>query len=233
MREGVRSQVHHDEFTHVCWGICIRYLWRGLKKTCFFPGRYQLANFSHMALSCLHKIKQTSHIFFLRKQHQNSSAASFPKFPHHLLTTTTKFVFFSFFFILLFSLSLFLCVSQFQVELLFFKCIISRRTEDPRNSNGNGKRERRERERESEKSECGTRQTKLADVESREVASFGRAANDRKPSKNGRTEDENSSQMDGQNAIRKTKWTNSTRKQFQMDEQNMTTKTKWMISIWK
>jgi hypothetical protein len=95
------------------------------------------------------------------------------------------------------------------VELLFFKCIISRRTEDPRNSNGNGKRERRERERESEKSECGTRQTKLADVESREVASFGRAANDRKPSKNGRTEDENSSQMDGQNAIRKTKWTNT------------------------
>jgi hypothetical protein len=98
--------VHHDEFTHVCWGICIRYLWRGLKKTCFFPGRYQLANFSHMALSCLHKIKQTSHIFFLRKQHQNSFAASFPKFPHHLLMTTKKFVFFSFFFILFyFSLS--------------------------------------------------------------------------------------------------------------------------------
>jgi hypothetical protein len=35
--------------------------------------------------------------------------------------------------------------------------IISRRTEDPRNSNGNGKRERRERE----MSECGTRQQNL------------------------------------------------------------------------
>jgi hypothetical protein len=68
---------------------------------------------------------------------------------------------------------------------------------------------------------------KLADVESREVASFGRAAKDRKTSKNGRTEDENGSQMDGQNATRKTKWTNSTRKLFQMDEQNATTKTKW------
>ncbi len=32
--------------------------------------------------------------------------------------------------------------------------------------------------------------TKLADVESRKVASFGRAGNDRKTSKNGRTEDE-------------------------------------------
>jgi hypothetical protein len=105
------------------------------------------------------------------------------------------------------------------VALLFFMCTISRRTEDPHDSNGNGKRER-------EKSECGTR-PKLADVESREVASFGRAGNDRKTSKNGRTEDENSSQMDGQNATRKTKWRNSTRKQFQMDEQNATTKTKW------
>lgn len=137
-------------------GICIRYLWRGLKEPCFFPGRYQLANFSHMALSCLHKITQTSRTFFLRKQQQNSSSASFPKFPHHLLTTTTttKFLFFSFFFIYLFFFSLFLCVSQSQVALLFFMGIISRRTEDPRDSNGNGKRER-------EKSECGTRQQNL------------------------------------------------------------------------
>jgi hypothetical protein len=154
MREGVRSQVQHDEFTHVCWGICIRYLWRGLKKTCFFSGRYQLANFSHMALSCLHKITQTSRTFFLRKQEQNSSSASFPKFPHHLRTTRTKFVFSSFFFIYLFFLSLFLCVSQSQVALLFFMCTISRRTEDPHDSNRNRKRER-------EKSECGTRQQNL------------------------------------------------------------------------
>ncbi len=131
-------------------GICIRYLWRGLKKTCLFPGRYQLANFSHMALSCLHKITQTSLTFFLQ---QNSSSASFPKFPHHLLTTT-KFVFFSFFFIFIFLLSVFLCVSQSPVALLFFMCIISRRTEDPRDSNRNGERER-------EKSECGTRQQNL------------------------------------------------------------------------
>jgi hypothetical protein len=86
----------------------------------------------------------------------------------------------------------------------------------------------RERERERERDErVWNKTTKLADVERREVASFGRGANDRKPSKNGRTEDENSSQMDGQNATTKTKWTNSTRKQFQMDEQNATTKTKW------
>lgn len=153
--------MHHDEFTHVCWGICIRYLWRGLKKTCFFPGRYQLANFSHMALSCLHKITQTSRTFFLRKQQQNSSSASFPKFPHHLLTTTTKFVFFSLFFIYLFILSLFLCVSQSQVALFFFMCIISRRTEDPRGSNGNGKRERERRaSAEQDNKTCGRRESR-------------------------------------------------------------------------
>ncbi len=224
MREGVRSQVHHDEFTHVCWGICIRYLWRGLKKTCFFPGRYQLANFSHMALSCLHKITQTSRTFFLRKQQQNSSSASFPKFPHHLLTPTTKFVFFSFFFIFSFLLSLFLCVSQSQMALLFFIA--------PYPEGRKIRATAMETEREREERVRNTT-TKLADVESREVASFGRAANDRKTSKNGRKEDENSSQMDGQSATRKTKWTNSTRKQFQMDEQNTTTKTKWMISKWK
>ncbi len=196
--------MHHNEFTHVCWGICIRYLWSGLKKTCFFPGRYQLANFSHMALSCLHKITQTSRTFFLRKQQQNSSSASFPKFPHH--NNKIRLFLFLLYFIL-FSLFLSLCLSISSGTPLLH---VNHIQKDGRSARQQWKRkERKEREREREE-RVRNKTTKLADVESRKVASFGRAGNDRKTSKNGRTEDENSSQMDGQNATRKTKWTNST-----------------------